>query len=373
MAGGMATVGDAAGQAVRGHSADGVIGAWLRSLRLGRAKECGGVVLVPLLEPCPGPSPSPLQEPSLNGARPAGDGVVARLDYRSMPEAMARGELIVTEVSSEGVIGEVLVVNRGDVAVLALEGEEWSGARQNRVLTESVLVSPQASVRVPVVCSEPGRWCYLGKGVGPAMGDSGLCLPLGFRAAMRAAGHGAQEVVRRGLMGWRSRLGMGGTMAEWQEREMRRWEGLEEAFAWVPGQVGWMAWVQGAWQSVEVVSRPAAWRRWHGKALGCVLAGADPRGGHHGWDMPGTSGGWREEARLLLDELAVGNGSCRPGVDMGNVHEHAAPPWAGTALVVHGEVLHAGWQRTGPVQGKTAARPGSCQRDQATGMTSVPR
>lgn len=84
---------------------------------------------------------------------------------------------------------------------------------------------------------------------------------------------------------------MGGTMAGWQEREMRRWEGLEKAIAWVPGQVGWMAWVQGAWQSVEVVSRMAAWRRWHGKALRCVLAGADPRGAHHGWDMPGTSMG----------------------------------------------------------------------------------
>ncbi|MFM8419319.1 MAG: ARPP-1 family domain-containing protein [Verrucomicrobiota bacterium] len=143
----------------------------------------------------------------------------------------------------------------------------------------------------PVVCSEPGRWSYPGRGVGPAMGDSGVCLPLGFRAAMRAAGHGAQAMVRRGLMGWRSRSGMGGTMAGWQEREMRRWEGLEKAIAWVPGQVGWMAWVQGAWQSVEVVSRMAAWRRWHGKALRCVLAGADPRGAHHGWDMPGTSMG----------------------------------------------------------------------------------
>jgi len=357
---------DAAGPAMQGPPQD-VIGAWLKRLRLGRAKECGGVAWIPLLEPLPAPPPSPAPGHSGNGACRVVDkaeegGMGPRLDgrdYRSMPEAMARGELLVTEVSPEGVVGEVLVVNGGRVPVLMLEGEEWSGARQNRVLRESILVRPGCAVRVPVVCSEPGRWGYLGKGAGPAMGDSGVCLPLDLRAALRAAGHRAnvqpgdragdraQEVVRRGLMGWQSRLGMGETMAEWQEREIRRWEGLEEAFAWVPGQVGWMAWLEGAWHSVEVVSRPAAWRRWHGKWLRCVLAGADPRGAHHGRDMPGLDAGWREEARAVLVELAGSEGPCRPGVDMGEVHTPETFGWMGAALVEGGEVLHAGWQRDG--------------------------
>lgn len=262
---------------------------------------------------------------------------------------------MVMEVSPEGMVGEVLVVNRSTAPVLALEGEEWSGARQNRVLTESVLVRPGGVARVPVVCSEPGRWCYAGKGLGPAMGDSGVCLPLGLRWAMRGVGDGPgdglgdamQEVVRRRLMGWRSRWGTGGTMGEWQALELRRWEGLEDVFAWVPGQVGWLACVQGVWQSVEVVSRPEAWRRWHGKCLRCVLAGAEPRGTHHGREKLGMAAGWREEARAALGELEGGGWLRRTGVDMGDVYTLETSGWMGAALVESGEVLHVGWQRVG--------------------------
>jgi len=349
----------------------GDVGAWLGRLRLGRAQERGGVVLVPLLEPTSEPLPSTEPGRSRAEGRRAldGDGAgaaagaedVACRDYRPMPEAMARGELLVMEVSPEGRVGEVLVVNRGTLPVLALEGEEWCGARQNRVLTESVLLRPGAVVRVPVVCSEPGRWSYPGRGMGTAMGDSGVCLPLDLRAALRAAGHRAnvqpgdragdraQEVVRCGLTGWQSRLGMGETMAEWQEREIRRWEGLEEAFAWVPGQVGWLAGVEGSWRSVEVVSRPAAWRRWHGKWLRNVLAGADPRGTHDGRQAPGTGTRWREEAMAVIGELAGGAGLRWPGVDMGENREwgHGTSCWVGAALVEGDEVLHAGWQRNG--------------------------
>lgn len=348
-----------------------VVVRWLDRLRLGRVKACGGVVLVPLLAPSP-PS-RPVLVPSMTGVCRGGVGEGEVSDYRSMPEAMARGELIVMEVSPEGVVGEVLVINRGAVPVMVLEGEEWSGGRQNRVPTRSVLVRPGIGVRVPVVCSEPGRWSYPGRGAGPAMGDSGACLPLGLRALMRGAGVGAQEVVRRGLMEWRSRVGMGGTMAEWQGWEVRCWEGLEEAFGWMPGQVGWMTCVHGAWQSVEVVSRPAAWRHWHGKWLRAVLAGAAPQGGHDGRDMPGTDGGWHEAARGILGDVTRGEWSRRPGVDLGEIHERDTPAWTGTTLMFHGEVLHGAWQRVGLGREETARRVGSRQRGQGMGMTSAPR
>ena len=128
------------GRAVHDPSQD-VMGDWLRRLRLGRAQECGGIVLVPLLEPWPGASPRSTPGHAGSDSRRLGNGIKeAGTHYRPMPEAMARGELMVMEVSPEGMVSEVLVVNRSTAPVLALEGEEWSGARQNRVLTESVLV-----------------------------------------------------------------------------------------------------------------------------------------------------------------------------------------------------------------------------------------
>lgn len=345
-----------------------VVEQWLDGIRLGRAKHCGGVVLVPLLNGTSGVD-------ALGKTR-GGTG------YRTMPEAMARGDLLVTEVSSIGMPGEVLAWNRGDVPVLMLEGEEWSGARQNRVLMASVLLRPGPPRHLPVACSEPGRWNYPGKGAGPAMGESGSCLPSGMRAAARMArtlsgewtseaAKAVGEVVRQGLLGWRNQAGGGETLSDWQDRDVRRWEGLEEVFRWVPGQVGWMAHTHGAWRSVELVSRPAAWRRWHDKWLRGVLSGTEPRGAH---DRPGAGSpddaGWRKSARLALLELTQGSRACSPGIDLGEREERRSAQWTGAALILDGELLHGGWQRI-----PSGARHDPCrvQPAQGMGMTSMPR
>jgi hypothetical protein len=341
---------------------------WLEGIRLGRAKRCGGVVLVPLLK----------GDRSVDASETTRGGT----GYRTMPEAMARGDLLVMEVSSIGMPGEVLAWNRGDVPVLMLEGEEWSGARQNRVLMASVLLRPGPPQHLPVACSEPGRWNYPGKGAGPAMGESGSCLPPGMRAAARMArtlsgewtseaAKAVGEVVRQGLLEWRTQVGGGETLSDWQDRDVRRWEGLEEVFRWVPGQVGWMAHVHGVWQSVELVSRPAAWRRWHDKWLRGVLSGTEPRGAH---DRPGAGSpddaGWRKSARLALLELTQGSRARSPGIDLGEREERRSAHWTGATLILDGELLHGGWQRI-----PSGARHDPCrvQPAQRMGMTSMPR
>jgi len=48
------------------------------------------------------------------------------------------------------------VVNRGDVAVLLLDGEELVGAKHNRVLNLTILVPPRHTATIPVSCVESG-------------------------------------------------------------------------------------------------------------------------------------------------------------------------------------------------------------------------
>ena len=72
-----------------------------------------------------------------------------------LDDALARGWVTVTEVGEGGHVPELKVVNRGDVAVLLLDGEELVGAKQNRVLNLTILVPP--STRPPSRCRVSSR------------------------------------------------------------------------------------------------------------------------------------------------------------------------------------------------------------------------
>jgi hypothetical protein len=84
-------------------------------------------------------------------------------EYITLKEAIEKGVFSVTEVSEGGSVPELMVVNKGDVAVLLLDGEELRGAKQNRVLNTTILVAPKSSTKVPVSCVEHGRWASVSK------------------------------------------------------------------------------------------------------------------------------------------------------------------------------------------------------------------
>src|SRR5512139_1136240 len=81
-------------------------------------------------------------------------------EYVTLREALERGAFTVTEVSEGGSVPELAVVNKGEVAVLLLDGEELRGAKQNRILNTTILVAPKSTIKVPVSCVEHGRWSY---------------------------------------------------------------------------------------------------------------------------------------------------------------------------------------------------------------------
>ena len=68
--------------------------------------------------------------------------------------------LTVKEVSESGSVPELKVINMGDKDILLLDGEELTGAKQNRVLNTTVLIGAKSEVIIPVSCTEQGRWSY---------------------------------------------------------------------------------------------------------------------------------------------------------------------------------------------------------------------
>ena len=81
-------------------------------------------------------------------------------DYLTMKEAMDKQFLRVTEMTEGGTVPELKVVNRAEKPVLLLDGEELSGAKQNRVLNTTILLREKSETVIPVSCTEHGRWSY---------------------------------------------------------------------------------------------------------------------------------------------------------------------------------------------------------------------
>ena len=79
-------------------------------------------------------------------------------DYVTLDEAMKKNWLTIREIGT-GEINHVELKNSGNKVVFIMTGEMLSGAKQDRMLREDLLVPPKSEwLRVPVYCVEHGRW-----------------------------------------------------------------------------------------------------------------------------------------------------------------------------------------------------------------------
>ncbi len=79
-------------------------------------------------------------------------------DYLTLDAAMAQGVLKITETGPGGTVPQLLLNNEGKLPVLLLDGEELTGAKQNRVLNLTILAPAGREIIIPVSCVEAGRW-----------------------------------------------------------------------------------------------------------------------------------------------------------------------------------------------------------------------
>jgi hypothetical protein len=66
----------------------------------------------------------------------------------TLDEALSSGRVRVTEVSREGSVPDLCLVNDADRPVLLLDGEELRGAKQNRVLNLTILAPARKTIVV---------------------------------------------------------------------------------------------------------------------------------------------------------------------------------------------------------------------------------
>lgn len=194
--------------------------------------------------------------------------------YVTLIEALDQPGFRVTEVSEDGSVPNLRVINETSQHVLLFDGEELKGAKQNRILNTSILVAAGTSLDVPVSCTERGRWSY----AAPDFTASGSMAHAELRKRKAAS-------VAKALIAKKSYLSDQGEV--WSEiehlhcaaktSESSPTRAMQDAFRerqrelddftrdlpYHDGQCGLLAVVGDRVEGVDLVSLPAAYARLH--------------------------------------------------------------------------------------------------------------
>lgn len=189
--------------------------------------------------------------------------------YVSLAEALAHGEVEITELPQGASVPHLLVSSRCDVAVLVLFGEQLRGALQDRTANASFLIPPHGAVEIDVSCVEQGRWSARTAEGSMRFRTEGHLLSQSMRARM--ASHVAESQKLGGAFDadqgevWHEvadRLSYAraeaptSSYADYVETRARDLDEASAAFAAMPEQVGFVAAVGDEVVGLEAIGRP---------------------------------------------------------------------------------------------------------------------
>lgn len=237
---------------------------FVESVTVGTPVEAGRLTMVPILGGSAEPAPHVI-----------------------LDEALAAGTLTISEVSEQGDVPELALVNDGQAAVFLLDGETLVGAKQDRVVNLSILAPPHARMRIPVSCVERGRWTWQSRNLSTsgsslfARARRGKMRSVSDSLRGRAAHSSDQHEVWRDVQHVSHSIGSRsatGAMEDAYRQRQQDLNALERQLASLPGQCGAAFLVDGRLVGLDIFSHQSTARALHAKlvrsyALEAILPG----------------------------------------------------------------------------------------------------
>jgi hypothetical protein len=149
-------------------------------------------------------------------------------------------------------VDRLIVANTADRPLVVLEGQLLKGGLQNRMVAQSVVVTPHDELAVAVVCVERGRW-----GDRRGYDDVSGCGTTRVRSGMRLA-HDRQGEVWRRVSEYDAQFGPNATSSftEHASRASHTVTPLVQGLRPFPGQIGVVIAISGQPVSAELFDSP---------------------------------------------------------------------------------------------------------------------
>lgn len=271
----------------------------------------------------------------------------ASAGFISLDDALQNHGLKITEVSKDGSVPELAVVNPSEHKALLLDGEEIVGAKQNRALNTTVLLAPKTKTEIPVSCVEMGRWHYSSKhfesrsrtmnadmrksksmSVNEHLNRTGR-----FTADQGQVWYEIDRKYDRMCVDPTSTMAMSHiyeSMKSPSEAYMKR-------FRPITGQIGFIAIIEGKIAGMEMINNYEVFAGNHQKLVNSYVIDALEFSGIY-------SGSGLRSARSRSEKFLVGVGESlverRRSVSLGNDLRLGAPYITGCGLEYEKEILH---------------------------------
>ena len=288
---------------------------FIAGLRLGDARSHGGLTAVWLV----------------GGER------ARAIEVATLDDARAQGSLLITE-RAQASVPELIVENRGKTHVLLMAGEILVGGKQNRVLSEDVLLPPLSGPRnLGVYCVEQGRW---NTGRTEFESKSTLAAP-GLRSRLMQKTDQAQvwsEVGRQALAA-QSPSPTRNYQEIYEKAEVKdHLTQVERAADWAPpaAALGAAVFAGPSVAGCDLFQDANLFRREWPKLLRAAALEAYRRP-----LPPGDLSTLRETARAMLARAASAEGNLRGNAGVGQLFEFAVGTSRGSALLWSGSLVHA--------------------------------
>jgi len=241
-------------------------------------------------------------------------------------------------------VPELKLVNRGELPVLLVDGEELVGAKQNRILNLTILVAALTTTVIPVSCVEAGRWSRRSASfasaaraqyaAGRAMRMEQVSRSLKERGDRRSD----QSAIWFDISTKSARLAASsetGAMADMYEQRGSRIDEYVNALVPADGQVGAAFAIDGRLIGFDLFDASHTLRRLFPKLVRSFARDAIDRPESLDRVEPRAA-----EVESFLAEVGAASADSFPAAGIGEDLRLSGDALAGAALVANGHVVH---------------------------------